>query len=65
MNLDCPTVWHIDDLKNHVNTISSSKDGKVWKPTRPTPYSAFRLLYRIKTAWMVFTGKVDVVVWEQ
>lgn len=34
---------------------------KVWLPARPEPYRS--LLDRIRDAWMVFTGKADLLIW--
>lgn len=34
-----------------------------WKPARPEGLT--NLFFRIKCAWMVFTGKGDVVLWEK
>lgn len=34
---------------------------KVWLPARPVPYRS--LLDRIRDAWLVFTGKADLLIW--
>jgi hypothetical protein len=32
-----------------------------WVPARPEGFASWR--YRVKAAWMVFTGKADALVW--
>lgn len=34
---------------------------KVWVPSRPVPCPT--LMDRIRDAWMVFTGRADVLIW--
>jgi hypothetical protein len=35
----------------------------MWVPARPLGFQGFFLWTRIKRAWLVFTGKADVLVW--
>lgn len=56
-----PNVWSLKALLEHVNTVFESHDGKTWTPSRPLGYPSLR--HRFKAAWLVFTGKADVLVW--
>ena len=40
---------------------TASADGETWWPARPLGYPSFR--YRLKAAWLVFTGRADAVTW--
>jgi hypothetical protein len=44
------------------NTTRCEVDGK-WVPARPIVY--WTLFERLKGAWQVFTGKHDVLVWDE
>lgn len=55
-----PNIFFLKDLTDLVNTVSTEINGE-WIPARPIGYPS--LLSRIKAAWMVLTGKADVVVW--
>ncbi|HWL04531.1 MAG TPA: hypothetical protein VNQ99_06280 [Xanthobacteraceae bacterium] len=35
--------------------------GDGWYPARPEGFSSF--LYRVRAAWLVFTGRADALVW--
>jgi hypothetical protein len=35
--------------------------GKEWVPARPLGWTS--IPYRLKAAWLVFTGKADAVIW--
>ena len=41
--------------------VSSSVDGKTWIPARPELFWSFK---RIKYAWLVLIGKLDVLDWK-
>lgn len=32
-----------------------------WGPARPLGFASFK--YRIRAAWLVFTGKADAIIW--
>lgn len=36
--------------------------GMAWVPARPVGYQSFT--YRMKAAWLVFTGRADALIWE-
>ena len=51
---------------NWVNSLEewqSSNDGENWVPSRAVGFAS--PWYRIKAAWLVFTGKADALVWPQ
>jgi hypothetical protein len=60
---DCPTIYDAENLKEYVNTTGARVDGKI-VPCRPLPFWGLMLRQRFKAAWMVFTGKADVVTWK-
>ena len=37
----------------------------VWKPARPIGLLGLFLIKRLKAAWLVFSGKADVLVWDK
>lgn len=43
--------------------VSASKDGKYWYPARPLNYAS--VVHRLRLAWAVFTGQVDVIRWPE
>lgn len=60
-----PLIYRLELILKHTNkfTENQSKDPKTgeWVPARSVGY--FSLRHRIKCAWMVFTGKADVLLW--
>ena len=58
-----PNIFKLFDFHNqilHGGCDQEYAPGQ-WGPARPVGY--FSIKYRIKAAWMVFTGKADVIVW--
>ena len=57
-----PTVYELGNLIKILqeDVTLAEVDGK-WVPSRPLGY--YSLKTRLKAAWLVFTGKADVVVW--
>jgi len=55
-----PSVRNADELVHGGTQISREVDGK-WVVARPEGYPSFR--HRIKTAWLVFTGKADALTY--
>lgn len=45
--------------------IFASKDGSPYKPARPLNHQLDGFINRLKLAWAVFTGKHDVLDWEE
>lgn len=42
-----------------------SRDDKHWSLGRPLGLQGLFLIKRLKSAWMVFTGKADVLIWNE
>ena len=65
--MDLPSEWYADDVVKHGSECRSKvthPDGReVWVAARPIPYWGLCLRKRISRAWMVFTGKADVLRW--
>lgn len=63
-----PQAYFADDLKNwSVSTTAQHPErGEVWVACRPECASWHETLWnRLRMAWMVFTGKADVLRWRQ
>lgn len=54
--MKAPNIWTLRDLIDHHHNVSVEIDGK-WVPARPLG------LYRLRAAWLVFTGRADAVSW--
>ena len=58
-----PQVYNLNDLLYQANdTQIESKSGK-WIPARGSGFPSIRNRFRL--AWMVFTGKGDVLMWPE
>lgn len=56
-----PVVYSADQIKTwSVQTMG--KNG-LWTLARPESWSGVNLRKRVTAAWMVFTGKADVLTW--
>lgn len=62
-----PTIYFADDLVSHGNQCQAQvkhPDGRnVWVAGRPLSLGGFALRKRLRCAWLVFTGRADVVKW--
>ena len=59
-----PRVYNANALKKYKNeNIGRHEDGR-WLPVRPMSLHDVQLMRRLKAAWDVFTGKVDIIYWE-
>lgn len=56
-----PNVYSADEIKNW-EVQSAGKNG-LWTQARPMSWPGINLQKRLSAAWMVFTGKADVLVW--
>ena len=56
------TLHQITDMCTLPKAQTLLKNGK-WYPSRPLVLCSLR--QRFERAWMVFTGRADVVVWEE
>ena len=52
----------IDDARVR-NTVQQADEDKIWRYARPLGYKG--LFYRTRCAWLVFTEKADIVVWQK
>lgn len=60
-----PNLWGLKQLVNYCNSGQNTtriSDG-TWVPARPSGF--YHLRTRIEWAWMVFTGKADIVIWPE
>lgn len=57
-------IWETRHLADYCNGVQKEINGK-WVPARPDNYRYEGFLTRIRHAWMVLTGKVDCVIWDE
>lgn len=61
-----PSLYNLKDLPgmtaipDNIPNMAEVEKG-VWMPARPLGYYSWRS--RLRLAWMVFTGRADVLVW--
>ena len=55
-------LHHADHLAAHINETAAKIDG-VYRAARPLNYQLDSVFDRLKWAWWVFRGKVDVIKW--
>lgn len=53
-------IWAVQNLVKYAESISTQINGQ-WVPARPLGWTG--LLYRLRAAWMVFSGRADAVTW--
>ncbi len=59
-----PNIWQLDRLLASANSNwHKAQNGSIvhWVPARPI--GLFSLCHRLRCAWLVFTGKADIVIW--
>lgn len=56
-----PIVFSADEIKTW-DVQTKGKNG-LWTQARPESWTGLNLKRRLSAAWMVFTGKADVLVW--
>lgn len=56
-----PTKIYADDLQDWPDKANFR--GR-WACARPESYRGLWLLWRLECAWMVLTGKADVLMWK-
>lgn len=57
-----PNILRFDDVDT-TEPMPIAKINDKWVPARPVGYFSFR--WRLKLAYMVFTGKADAFVWPE
>lgn len=69
--MNTPSILSVEDLRSQGWPVTAkeavnNKLPKIttWKAVRPLGYQGLHLRKRIKAAWMVFTGRADVVTFE-
>ncbi len=56
-----PIVYSADEIKTW-DTQTKGENG-LWTLARPMSWTGINLKRRLSAAWMVFTGKADVLIW--
>jgi len=56
-----PSIFKLESLLKLVSEVQVSTDSSGWVPARPRGYPSLR--HRFRCAWLVLTGKGDVVIW--
>jgi hypothetical protein len=56
-----PIIFSADQIKSW-DAQTEAKRG-IWTQARPMSLSGLNIYRRISAAWMVFTGKADVLIW--
>jgi hypothetical protein len=56
-----PIVFSAEDIKTW--SVTKSVDGHIYTLARPISWSGLNIWKRITAAWLVFSGKADVLVW--
>ena len=56
-----PIIFSADQIKSW-DVQTEAKNG-IWTQARPMSKSGMNVRCRISAAWMVFTGKADVLIW--
>lgn len=67
MNLNTPSIYEAGRLESEWNGPAKVRrrlsDGR-WVPARSMGYPGLCLFHRLRCAWLVFTGRADVLLWE-
>lgn len=66
MKMSYPNKWELSGLLRYVKesafvNIETDADTVEWVPARPIGFPSFK--NRITSAWLVFTGRADVLQW--
>lgn len=61
--MNCPHIYWITELVRDAKENISSHPTLGWTPARPMGFQGLCLMHRARAAWLVFTGKADVVKW--
>lgn len=57
-----PNIFTLNNLIESININHANINNK-WVPARPLGLPTFKS--RLRLAWMVFTGKADVLIWPE
>jgi hypothetical protein len=58
-----PNIWTLKNLLRHCSDGLQVCVDKVWVPARVCGYYSLR--NRLRCAWLVFTGRADVLIWPE
>jgi len=63
--MNTPKIYSTQDAYNAFTTGTQARlpDGR-WVPARPYGWQGLLLRHRLRCAWLVFTGRADVLQWE-
>ena len=64
--MNTPKIYFADDLDDYKSTqaeITREDSSVVWCMARPIGLQGTFILKRVKAAWLVFTGRADVLRW--
>lgn len=61
--MKAPNIYTLEHLRSEMISSNQAGINGKWVPARPIGY--YSIKHRIQCAWMVFTGKGDVVVWPE
>jgi hypothetical protein len=56
-----PGILHLSTVIESSQTCYHRTPAGKWVPARPLGFPSFG--YRIKAAWLVFTGRADALIW--
>ena len=56
-----PAIYSADDIKNW--DVQCCGSNGLWTQARPMSWPGLNLKRRLSAAWMVFTGRADVLIW--
>lgn len=63
--MNAPILWTVEQTIHYYYDGPKAKvitnGGERWLPARPLALASFA--YRLKLAWMVFTGRADALTW--
>lgn len=62
--MNTPTIWTPTALIEHSKHVQAGLADGRWVPARPYGWQGICLRARLKAAWLVFTAKADVLMWE-
>lgn len=56
-----PMVFSADEIKTW--SVQQCGNNGLWTQARPMSWPGLNLKRRLSAAWMVFTGRADVLMW--
>lgn len=61
--MNTPTIYNADYLIRTGNESQREVSEGRWVASRPFGFYGLCIKHRLKCAWLVFTGKADVLTW--